>query len=163
MRSAIAIFDSHWTALDAVEVLKNESYPVDKLSIIGRAKIVDNDWQRKSIRPPKKKNRTVGIVLGSSFGVLPSARILPVPEMGFVFGAGAIVGAIASFNAKLKGIKMGTLLRTVGIKKENIGKYSNEINEGNFLVVAQGKDEDLSRASIILHKQGYLIEINNQQ
>ena len=162
MKSTVAVYNSHWSALDAVEVLKNGSYPVDQLSIIGRAKFRDNDMRRKAIKPLKKDGETIGVVLGSSVGVLSKSRILAVPELGFLFGAGAVVEAIADFNMEFKGVKMGTILKTFGIKQDKVEKYRNDLDEGKFLVVAQGEDEDVEKAVNILCSSSRNLEIYSQ-
>ena len=80
MKSTVAIYDSHWTSLDAVEMLKSKSYPVNQLSIMGQAKIADNPARKKSKKPLKKVNE--GIILGSTLGVLPGVGIFSVPDSG---------------------------------------------------------------------------------
>ena len=162
MRSTVAIYDSHWTALDAVEVLKNKSYPVSKLSILGQAKVNDPDKKKKSVKQTKQDSISLGIVLGSNVGVLPQSRIMAVPELGFIFGSGAILDAIADYNEDFKGIRMGTILGIIGIKKDKVDKYRRVFHEGKFLVVAQGRDDEVEKANTILCNCGRPLEINLQ-
>jgi len=151
MKSTVAIYDSHWTALDAVEVLKSKCYPVDKLSIIGQAKSAKEINSDKSSDSLLRASSGIAVVLDSSLTVLSRARILAVPELGFLFGAGAIVGAIANSTFNLAGMAIVTVLTAIGINKERVENYKQFMNEGKFLVVAQGDDSEVEIAKNILH------------
>ena len=157
MKSTVAIYDSHWTSLDAVEMLKNKSYPVNQLSIMGQAKIIDLG-HKKSKKPLKNENG--GIVLGSTLGVLPGAGIFAVPGFGYVFGAGAIKKELAGYVIGLIGDGIVAIFEKIGIKKDRINKYSKYLKAGNFLVIAQGNEEEVRKAKDLLSKSGKNIEVS---
>ncbi|MGD0711292.1 MAG: hypothetical protein ABR968_08910 [Bacteroidales bacterium] len=150
MKSTVAIYNSHWTSLDAVEMLKSKNYPVSQISIMGQAKIVDDHANQKSKKPLKDTSANGGIVLGSTMGVLPGVGIFNVPGFGYVFGAGAVRQMLDSFDAGTGKEGIVSILKTIGIKKDKVEKYSEQLNKGKFLVIAQGTEEDVEKAKNIL-------------
>jgi len=158
MKSTVAIYDSHWTSLDAVEMLKSKSYPVNQLSIIGQAKIVDDHVKQKS--KVTSKNTGGGLILGSTLGVLPGAGIFAVPGFGYIFGAGAVKKELTGYVIGLIGDGIVSILEKIGIKEDKVNKYRKYLNEGNFLVIAQGSEEEIEKAKDILSRGGKNIEVS---
>jgi hypothetical protein len=158
MKSTVAIYDSHWTSLDAIERLKDNSYPINQLSIMGQAKIVDDPVNNKSKKPLKKVHS--GLILGSTLGVLPGVGIFSVPGFGYVFGAGAIKKELAGYVIGFIGDGIVSIFKKIGINNAKVDKYSKYLKEGNFLVIAQGNDEEVKKAKDILSKSGKNIEVS---
>jgi len=79
--------------------------------------------------------------------------------LGFIFGAGAVVGALAGFDLGLVGGGIISILTAIGIKKDKVVKYSKHINEGNFLVIAQGNEAEVEKAKSILCNCGKYLEL----
>jgi hypothetical protein len=154
MKSIVAIYDSHWTALDAVGVLKKIGYPVNKISIMGQANISENHISRKSKGSKKNAETFSGVILDSALRVLQGAGIFDVPGFGFIFGAGAVRKEIAGIVVGFSGDVIGSILTNVGIKNTKINKYCEHIIDGRFLVVAQGNEMEVETAKNILHKSG---------
>jgi uncharacterized membrane protein len=159
VKSTVAIYNTHWTALHAVEVLKNKDYPVDQLSILGMAKIVDDLKKKKSKKQSKNTGMSAGIILGSTLGVLPGAGIFAVPGFGYIFGAGAVKKELADYVIGFAGQEIDSILTTVGIKKETVVKYSDHLKKGEFLVIAQGYEEEVENAMNILCNSGNHLEL----
>lgn len=159
MKSIVGVYESHETALEAVVVLKDKGFPVNQISIIGQTKIVDDNLQVKSNVPIKNAGVGIGVVLGSTLGILSGAGIFAVPGLGFVFGAGAVIGAIAGLDIGLVGGGIISILTSLGIKNDNVVKYSERLNEGRFLVVAQGKKDDIEKAKTSLNSCGKHLEL----
>lgn len=159
MKSTVGIYDSHETAINAVEVLKNKGFPVNQLSLMGQAKIVDDHMRVKSNEPIKNAGVSVGIILGSTLGILSGAGVFAIPGLGFIFGAGAVVGALAGFDIGLVGGGIVSILTTIGIKKDKVVKYSEHLNEGKFLVIAQGNEKEVEEAKRILCDCGKHLEL----
>ena len=150
MKATVAIYDSHLTALDAIEVLKNKCYPVDQLSMIGQARSSNNGLEKKFIDPLISASVSVGMVVDSTLAVLSRVRILPVPDLGFIFGAGAVVGNLASTNLDTANTEVDAILKTIGVNKVETVDFSSQLKEGKFLVVAQGDDDEAEKAKNIL-------------
>jgi hypothetical protein len=156
MKTTIGVYDSHKTALNAIEALKNKGFPVNQMSVIGKVKIVNDNLQVKSREPIKNAGIGIGVVLGSALGLLSGAGIFAVPGLGFIFGAGAVIGTIAG---GLVGGGIISLLSTIGIKKDKVVKYKEHLEEGKFLVIAQGNKNDLEDAKTTLHNCGEHLEL----
>jgi hypothetical protein len=159
MKSIVAIYDSHWNALDAVKILKNIGYPVSQLSMIGQVTVSKNNMLRKANRPRRNAGIFCGLVLDSALRVLQGAGIFDVPGCGFVFGAGALKKEIAGIVVGFDGDGMESILRKVGIKKETTKEYSKHLADGMFLVIAQGNEIEVEKAKNILYRCGKHLEL----
>jgi hypothetical protein len=152
VKLTVGIYNSHETALDAIRVLKNKNYPVSKLSIIGKARIVVAGKQEKPEEAAENIKESAGEVLSSSLRVLSEAGVFAVSGFGFIFGAGAIRNSLAGFALGMAGAEIVTILNTIGIKKRKIIRYVEYLNEGKFLVIAQGNEVEACTAMNILSK-----------
>ncbi len=159
MKSTIAIYDSHKKALEAIEELQNSGYPVTKLSLVGKADLIDDHIHVRSNDILKDAPVSIGVVLGSVLGVLSGVGILSIPGLGFLFGAGALVGAFAGFDIGLVGGGIISLLTTIGIQKDFAVKYHEHLKINRFLVIAQGNEDDVQKAKQIIHSHGKHIEM----
>src|SRR4051812_48921534 len=105
MNATIGVYDNHDLAVEAVEKLKNSGYPVSQLSIMGLmvTEVVDD----KMHVMPKSNVKTAGLgagtILGTTLGILTGVGMFAIPGVGFLYGAGALVGAIAGFDFGLIG------------------------------------------------------------
>lgn len=156
MNSAIGIYDSHDKALDAVKELKDADYPVKQLSIIGRAdvEVVDEGMHIQSKNPLNLAGVGIGTTLGAALGILTGVGVFAIPGLGFLYGAGALVGAIAGFDFGLIGGGIASVLATIGIKDEDAEKYRQHLDQGKYLLVAQGSEDEVSKARKILQEHG---------
>jgi hypothetical protein len=76
--------------------------------------------------------------------------------LGFLYGAGALVGAIAGFDFGLIGGGVASALATVGVKNENAKKYHDALAAGKFLVIVHGNQKHVDEAKNILDSNGHL-------
>jgi len=159
MKSTIAIYNSHRTALDAVEVLKNRNYSVNQLSLIGQVKTVDDNKRIESVKMQKNESVSIGAALSTTLKVLSGAAVFAVPEFGYFFGAGAVKKVLAGFIIGLVGGEIVLILTAIGIKKDKVVKYSEHLNEGKFLLIAQGNEEEVENAKKILCNCGKYLEL----
>ena len=74
--------------------------------------------------------------------------------MGFLFGAGAVIGAIAGFDVGLIGGGLASAMASLGVKDDNTKKYHDALVAGKFLVTVHGKGSDVNKARDILHEHG---------
>jgi uncharacterized membrane protein len=156
MNATIGIYDNHDLAVEAVVKLKEANYPVSQLSIMGKAETetVDNEMHITPKSPIKVAGLGVGTALGTTLGVLAGVGVFAIPGLGFLYGAGALVGAIAGFDFGLIGGGIASALATVGVKDENLKKYHDALEEGKFIVIAHGTEEDVNKAKSMLHEHG---------
>ena len=151
MKSTIGVYASHKKAIEAIRELKDSGYPVQQVSLIGKAKIIDDHMHISQNRWMKDGPVSIGVILGPILGVLTGAGIFSIPGLGFIFGAGAVIGAFAGFDIGLVGGGIVSLLTTLGMKRDEALKYHEHLEEKRFLVVAQGNQEQVRKAREILH------------
>jgi len=154
MKSTIGVYDSHDKAVEAVIELKEAGFPVKQLSIIGKAQteVVDDQLHVMPKDPIKAGGLGAGTAIGATLGILTGVGLFAIPGLGFLYGAGALVGAIAGFDAGLIGGGIASVLTTVGVKDDNVKKYHDILEEGKFIVVAQGSEKEVNHAKDILHE-----------
>ena len=158
-QTTVGVYNTHNAAIDAIIALEKGGVPLKNISFISTAAIVADNLQTYSADNIKNAPVAIGAVLGSILGVLTGVSIIALPGLGFLFGAGAIVGAIAGFDIGLVSGGIGTLLMTIGISKEKIVTYHKHLKEGKYLVVLQGNKETVDKAKKIAHKVGNYIEL----
>lgn len=161
MKSTIGVYDSHTKALDAVNELVNSGYPSKQLSLIGKAELIDDHLHVRSHEALKEAPVSIGVVTGLILGILAGAGIFAIPGLGFLVGAGAVVGGIAGFDFGLVGGGIISLLATLGIKKDQAVKYHEHLKVNRFLVIAQGSEDEVKHALSILQAHGQHSELNS--
>lgn len=161
MNNLIVVYDSHEKAIDAVTILKQEGYTSKNLSIIGRA-----DKARDAAKLSDKEIINVagaevgaGVTLGSVLGVLAGVGVFAIPGLGFLYGAGALVGAIAGFDIGLVAGGVASALTVAGIKVAETKKYDDYIEDGNMLVIVQGSANEIEKAGAILKSGAKPVDI----
>ncbi len=156
MNATIGIYDNHDLAVEAVLQLKHQGFPVNELSIMGLAEteVIDEKEHIVPKSPIKAVGVGAGTALGATLGILTGVGVFAIPGLGFLYGAGALVGAIAGFDFGLIGGGIASALATVGVKDDNSKKYHDALAAGKFLVIVHGKEEDVHRAKELLHDHG---------
>ena len=156
MNAAIGVYDSHDKAVAAVQELKESGYPVKQLSIIGKADVetVDNGMHVTPKNPLNMTGLGVGLGVGTAVGILTGVGLFAIPGFGFLYGAGALVGAIAGFDFGLLGGGAASVLTTVGVEDTDTKKYQEHLAEGKYLLVANGNKEEVDKAISILESHG---------
>lgn len=86
--------------------------------------------------------------------MLTGIGLLAIPGLGFLYGAGALAGAIAGFDIGLIGGGIISALTIPGVKHDVAKEYETQLKEGKFLVIAHGSEEEVNRAKEIMHRHG---------
>jgi hypothetical protein len=159
MKSTVTIYDSHWEALDAVKKLKNRNYPVNQLSILGRAKIISSHIAIKSKVSLKNTGDSVSVIIGSTLGILPRVGVFTIPGYGLILGAGAIKQVFDAFDVGKGLIDINPVLATIGIEKDNIIKCSEYLKKGKYLVIAPGNIEEVENDEISFYNKVKQVEL----
>jgi len=161
MNATIGIYDNHDLAVEAVQKLKDSDYPVSQLSIIGLAETeaVDENMHITIKNPLKVAGLGVGTVVGTTLGILTGIGIFAIPGLGFLYGAGALVGAVAGVDFGIIGGGIASALATVGVKDDTSKKYHDALAAGKFIVIAHGSQEDADKAKGLLDEHGTHDEI----
>jgi len=165
-KHAFGVFSSHQNAEQALNELKTSGFSMDKVSLI--AKQTEQDEQlagaqvsdhigNQNIQSPT--GVVADALAGSFWGtVLVGLGSLALPGIGPVIAAGSLglglvtsaagigIGALASGNL----IKV---LANLGIPEEQASVYSDHLLRGNYLVILEGTDDEISRAEAIFSNQ----------
>ena len=161
MKLKVGVYASHDKAIQAIHALKKADYPLNKISLIGKAETIDDHVHVKSFDSVKNGPVVIGSIIGPVLGLMTGLGFFAIPGFGFLYGAGAIIGTIAGFDLGLISGGVFTLLATLGIKKESSIKYEEHLNEGKILLVVEGNLNEIERAEQILHTQGTHLELDS--
>ncbi len=152
---AVAVFNTHLEAEEAIMELKNAGYDMTKLSIVGKDyHTEENVLGFYNIGDRVKFWGKLGLFWGGLLGLLFGSALLVVPGVGHLIILGPLAGWIlgAVENAVVVGgfSALGAALYSVGIPKDSILKYEAAIKTDGFLVIAHGTAEDVQKAKSIL-------------
>ena len=157
--AAVASFDNHATAEEAIKSLTAEGFDIKKLSVIGKG-------YHSEERPLGFYNTgdrvkfwgTNGVIWGGLWGLFFGGLFVTVPAIGPVFVVGylAAIAATALESAVVVGgaSAIGAALYSIGIPHNSVVRYDSLIKADKFLVVAHGTPEEIRRAKLSLNRMG---------
>lgn len=153
MKSSIAVYDSHDEAIHALNLLKDRKFSLDKVSIIGKAEIVDDNIHLRSNTPIIASPLIAGSTIGATLGLLTGIGIIAVPGLGFLYGAGAIVGALGGLDLGVIAGGIGSILLGLGFKDDYSIKFEEHIKSGKYLLFINGTENDINKAKKIIERE----------
>ena len=147
MKAVIGTYNSHVDAEKAVHALIDQGISSKHISIIGKAEIDNNNIHTSKM---SHASSYVGMGAGMLIGTLTGLGVFAIPGFGFLYGAGAIIGTLGGIDLGIFTGGITTILANVGIEKNSLSKYEDELNEGSFLLLLHGsKDENLKAHSAL--------------
>lgn len=149
MKKSISIFNSHDDALKALEELRESGVNMSKISLVGHAEIVNDNVHIKSNQALVAAPVAAGTVLGTTLGLLTGVGLFAIPGLGVLFGAGAIVGALAGFQIGVATGGIATILVDLGVKDDHV-VYEQHLKEGRFLLFYDGSEEEIEHVERII-------------
>lgn len=161
MKSKIAIYDTHDKAVEAIKVLNSQNFPMSNVSLLGTAEIIEDHIHVKSMEGIKKAPAIIGMGAGTVIGLLSGIGVFTIPGFGFLYGAGALVGAFAGFDLGIVTGGLVSFFSFIGIKEDNVVKCEEHLKQGKFIVVVNGTLEEIEKAEHILHTEGTHLEFIN--
>ena len=159
MESQIAIYDTHEKAVNAIKLLSHQDFPMEHVSLLGRAEVIEDHIHIQSLDTIKKAPALVGMGAGTLIGLLSGIGVFAIPGFGFLYGAGALIGIIAGLDLGLIAGGFISLLTFTGIKEEEVVKCQEHLKEGKFMVIVKGAKAEIEKAKRILHTEGNHIEL----
>jgi hypothetical protein len=159
MESQIAIYDTHEKAVNAIKLLSHQAFPMENVSLLGKAEVIEDHIHIKSLDTIKKAPAIVGMGAGTVLGLLSGIGVFAIPGFGFLYGAGALVGIIAGLDLGLIAGGAISLLTFTGMKEDEVVKYEEHLKEGKFMVIVNGDKEEVDKAKAILHTEGKDLEV----
>ncbi len=161
MKSQIAVYNTHKKAVNALEILKKNKIPMELVSLIGKAEIKEDHIHIKSLETEKDLPVLVGTGAGAIVGLLTGIGVFTIPGFGFLYGAGAVIGIIGGFDVGLMAGGLGTILTSIGLKKDYVVKCNKHLDKGKFLVLVNGTSDEIEKAKHILETDGSHFELIN--
>jgi hypothetical protein len=149
--AAVAVYASHDDADAAIKELQKAGFDMKKLSIVGK----DFRSEEHAIGYYNTGDRVkfwgkTGAFWGSLVGILFSSAFLVIPVVGHIIVLGplvsSIIGGLEGAAVAGSGSALFAALVGLGIPKDSVVQYENEVKAGKFLVLAQGTPEEVTRA-----------------
>lgn len=155
LNATVGIFETHDTAAKAVKELNKGGFPMKKVSIIGKELEKVEDMQGYyTWKDPAKTGAGIGAFWGSVFGILVGIGFVVLPGMGGVFIAGSLAAVVLG---GLEGAAVGSIggglfgaLLGLGIGKDKVLKYQQNLEAGKYLVVTHDTADEVNKAKKIL-------------
>lgn len=154
MKSHVAVYKTHDQAFKAVKALSERNFPMEHVSLVGKADIIDDHIKVKNIEIIKLMPLALSIIGGIIFGFLIGYDVIRIPGLNFMDGKGFFFNF---FWGAFVGLVIGallTILIAVLIQKDRILRYKEHLIEKRFLVIVNGTEEEIHLAQKILHTEG---------
>ncbi len=175
---AVGTFSSYQATELALHELKDNNFVMDQVSVVGRdienytevtgantsntlADISnENNVQIKDNKAGEKAadGAMAGITLGGFTGLLVGLGALAIPGVGPVMLAGAAATALVStISGGVIGGIAGSLaggLVGLGIPGDRAKVYSDRLAQGDYLVIVEGSEDELTLAESIFNHHG---------
>ena len=156
---AVALYDQHGQAENAVKALQRAGFDMKKISIIGK----DYQTEEHVIGFLNAGDRAkifgrYGAFWGGLMGVLFGSALVFIPVLGHIvilgpFAAmlfGGLQGAVVVGGVSaLAGALMST-----GIPKDSVLRYETALKANKFILMLHGSSQEISRAQDVLKPSG---------
>lgn len=153
--TAVAVFQSHSKAEQAIRELQAGGIDMKQLSIVGK----DYHTDQHVVGYYNAGDRmmywgTTGALWGGFWSLLFGSAIFAIPGMGPVLVAGPmamwVVGALES-AVVVGGVgALAAALASIGIPNNSVLKYETEIKNGKLLLVVHGTADEVEKAENLL-------------
>jgi hypothetical protein len=153
--SAVAIYDAHTQAEEAVKELQRSGFDITKMSIVGKDYHTDEHVVGYYTTGDRMKYwGELGAAWGGFWGLLFGAAFFAIPGIGPVLVAGPlvmwIVGALEGAVVVGGLSAVGAGLFSIGIPKDSVVKYESALKADKFILLAHGTAAEVARAKDIL-------------
>ena len=161
-KRAVGTFASRGDAEKALYKLRDDGFSMDKVSLLaknadGKDNIagadVNNEHGGNEAKEGAGIGATTGTVLGGLGGLLLGLNELLIPGIGPFLAAGTIATTFA--GAGLGALSGGIIggLTGMGIPEEDAKVYGDRIDNGYYLVIVDGFEDEIDRAGSVLSGQ----------
>lgn len=164
---AVGVFSNRQDTENALHELKNSDFPMHKVSIMARHTDKDDEIagvhvgdrvDDSKIDEGAKTGAAAGGALGTLTGLLVGLGALVIPGVAPIALAGATATALATtITGGALGALAGSLVGGfigLGIPEERAKVYNELVSRGKYLVMVDGKDEEIARAETVLSDRG---------
>ncbi|WJW76342.1 hypothetical protein QVG61_04405 [Thiohalobacter sp. IOR34] len=155
---AVAVYDDQARARQVVEALIEADFPMDRISLLGRAGGSGDDMLGVSFSQGTERIKAwgkQGALWGALWGALAGAAgLFVLPGLGPVLAAGPVVEAIggAISGAALAGgamagaavlSELASALHRLGIPEQHLQALHDAVRDGHYLVILQCNPEEV--------------------
>ena len=153
--SAVAVFDTHLEAEEAIKELQSAGFEMRKLSIMAK----DYHAEEQVVGYYNTGERVeywgkLGAFWGGLWGLLFGSAFFFIPGIGPIVVGGPLVGWIigALEGAVVMGgmSALGAALYSMGIPKDSVLDYETSLKANKFILVAHGTVDEVEHARDIL-------------
>ncbi len=153
--SAVAIYDTHLGAENAIRELQASGFDIKKLSIVGKGYHTEEHVAGYYNTGDRMRYwGKLGAFWGGVWGLLLGSAFFWVPGIGPIVVGGPLVSWIigALEGATIYGglSALGAGLASIGIPKNSVLDYETALKADKFLVIAHGTREEVAKARDIL-------------
>lgn len=153
----IAVYDSVSKAKEALHLLEQKDFPIDRTSLITQNREIEKELHRPTDNAENadKLGAVAGGSLGWVIGVLAGAAVVWIPGVGpglavRHIASTVLLGGIEGVVAGATGGGMLVTLVDWGISRQHIRKYEKKLKDGNYLLMVDGSTKEAARAKNIL-------------
>jgi hypothetical protein len=155
INSAVAIYDTHTQAEEAVKELQRSGFDMTKMSIVGKDYHTDEHVVGYYNTGDRMKYwGKLGAAWGGLWGLLFGAAFFAIPGIGPVLVAGPlvmwIVGALEGAVVVGGLSAVGAGLFSIGIPKDSVVKYESALKADKFILLAHGTAAEVAKVKDIL-------------
>lgn len=162
---ALGLFSNREDAEQALTELKSSGFPMDKVSVVAR-EAGESVGETETIAQVGDKNLDTGagvvadtLTNSALTTVLVGLGSLAIPGIGPIIAAGtlgaSLVASVASTG--VAAVAFGGVVKALtdlGIPEETARTYTDRLRAGDYLVVVDGSEDDISRAQGIFSGRG---------
>ena len=156
---AVAVYEHHTQAEDAVKALQRAGFDMKKISIVGR----DYETQEHVVGFLNAGDRAkifgkLGVFWGGLMGILFGSAMMFVPVVGHVIILGPLAATL--FGGLQGAVIVGGFsalagaLMAVGIPKDSVLRYETALKANKFMLVVHGDAHEIRRAHELLKASG---------
>jgi hypothetical protein len=154
---AVAVFNDHAAARDAIDQLSKAGFDPKSLSVVGQGYHTEETvvgFYNTGDRVKFWGSR--GALWGGLWGLFLGGLFVTTPVVGPVVVLGYITASVVSAieSAVVVGglSAIGAALVGLGVPKDSVIEYQEALRADSFLVMAHGSAEDVERARVLLAK-----------
>jgi len=154
MKTHVAIYDSHNEAIEAIKALNDRKFPMELVSLIGTANIVDDHIRVKSRDNVTFMPMLISLGSGVVMGFLAGMGVISFPGITFFHESGVLISTFIGFDFGLIAGAIGTIITTLLMKDKKVVKFNKHMEGNKFLVIVNGTLKEIEEAEKILHTEG---------
>jgi uncharacterized membrane protein len=156
---AVALYDKHAQAEDAVKALQRAGFDMKKISIIGK----DYETEEHVVGFLNAGDRArifgrYGAFWGGLMGVLFGSALMFVPILGHIVVLGPLAAML--FSGLQGAVVVGGVsalagaLTSIGIPRDSVLRYEAALKANRFILMVHGDTQEISRVQEVLKSSG---------